>query len=113
MQLSGGRFKLIIDVPDTIYEGCKQRCAEKKSTIAECLIAKGVPYEERPHGEPVIKCQACRYQVKEWQEDRRRKEKGYWTYGCKHFGELMGYWGFGGNDNEFCSDAEVKETENE
>ena len=32
--------------------------------------------------------------------------KGF--YGCKHFGEIMGYWGFGGNDNEFCSDAEQK-----
>lgn len=51
MQLSGGRIKLIIDVPNTIYEGCKQRCAERKSRIAEFVIAKGVPYEERPQGE--------------------------------------------------------------
>lgn len=64
--------------------------------------------DERPQGEPVIKCQDCKYRVKEWREDKRMKEKGYWAYGCKHFGEIMGYWGFGGYDNEFCSDAERK-----
>lgn len=63
---------------------------------------------ERPQGESVIKCQDCKYRVKEWREDKRMKEKGYWVYGCKHFGKIMGYWGFGGNDNEFCSDAEQK-----
>lgn len=55
---------------------------------------------------PIIKCQGCKYQIKEWREDKRMKEKGYWVYGCEHFGDMMGYWGFGGNDNEFCSDAE-------
>ncbi len=64
--------------------------------------------EERPQGEPIIKCQDCKYRVKEWREDKRMKDKGYWVYGCEHFGEIMGYWGFGGNDNEFCSDAEMK-----
>lgn len=64
--------------------------------------------EERSQGEPVIKCQDCKYRVKEWREDRRMKENGYWAYGCEHFGEIMGYWGFGGYDNEFCSDAEQK-----
>ena len=58
---------------------------------------------------PIIKCKDCKHQVKEWREDKRMKNKGYWVYGCEHFGELMGYWGFGGNDNEFCSDAERKE----
>ena len=70
--------------------------------------AEGAIESERPKGEPVIKCQDCKYRVKEWREDNRMKEKGYWAYGCEHFGELMGYWGFGGNDNEFCSDAEQK-----
>ena len=71
------------------------------------------PTVERPQGEPVIKCKDCKYQIKEWRVNRRLKEKGYWAYGCKHFGEMMGYWGFGGNDDEFCSDAEIKEAENE
>ena len=71
------------------------------------------PTVERPQGEPVIKCKDCKYQIKEWREDRRMNEKGYWVYGCRHFGDLMGYWGFGGDDNEFCSDAEIKEAEND
>ena len=71
---------------------------------------------EQPTDKPVIKCKECKHQIKEWREDRRMKEKGYWTYGCKYFGDLMGYWGFGGNDNEFCSEAEQRdeqEAENE
>ena len=59
----------------------------------------------------VIKCQDCKYRVKEWREDKRMKEKGYWQYGCSHFGSLAGYWCFGGYDDEFWSDAERKEEE--
>lgn len=60
---------------------------------------------ERPKGE-IIKCKDCKHRVKEWRVDKRMKDKGYWVYGCKHFGEIMGYWGWGGYDDEFCSDAE-------
>ena len=82
-------------------------------TKAEEIIVNAICHHgyivcKRPKGEPVIKCKDCKYRVKEWREDNRMKEKGYWVYGCKHFGEIMGYWGFGGNDNEFCSDAEQK-----
>lgn len=63
---------------------------------------------ESPQSEPVIKCKDCKYQVKEWRKDKRTKENGYWVYGCKHFGDTVGYWAFGGNDYEFCSDAKQK-----
>ena len=81
-------------------------------SVAECL--NFLPnftcehYESKP-----IKCQDCKYRVKEWREDKRMKEKGYWQYGCSHFGSLAGYWCFGGYDNEFCSDAERAEKEKE
>ena len=61
----------------------------------------------------VIKCQNCKYRVKRWHEDKRMKNKGYWSYGCKHFGEIMGYWGWGGYDDEFCSDAELADMKDE
>lgn len=92
--------------PDTdadYYIGVKQGLK-----LAETIINNAPTVDERPQGESVIKCQDCKYRVKEWREDKRMKEKGYWAYGCKHFGEIMGYWGFGGYDNEFCSDAEQK-----
>ena len=57
----------------------------------------------------IIKCQDCKHRVKEWREDKRMKDKGYWAYGCSHFGELSGYWCFGGCDDEYCSDAEKKD----
>lgn len=86
-----------VEIPTKLCRGC--RFLKDCETCEEKL---------RSQGEPVIKCQDCKYRVKEWREDKRMKEKGYWAYGCKHFGEIMGYWGFGGNDNEFCSDAEQK-----
>ena len=54
----------------------------------------------------IIRCKDCKYQAKVWVSDRRMKNKGYWDYGCKFFGELSGYWCWGGEDNQFCSSAE-------
>lgn len=57
----------------------------------------------------IIKCQDCKHQIKEWREDKRMKEKGYFVYGCEVFGEIIGYWGWGGHNDEFCSEAERRE----
>ena len=54
----------------------------------------------------VVRCKDCKHRLKEWRGDKRLKNTGYWSYGCKHFAELMGYWGWGGNDNDFCSYGE-------
>jgi len=59
----------------------------------------------------VVRCKDCKYRLKEWRGDKRLKDKGYWVYACEHFAELMGYWGWGGNDYDFCSRGERKETE--
>ena len=55
---------------------------------------------------PVIRCKDCKYQEKEWRKDKRMKREGYWVYGCQIFADLMGYWGCGGHDNEYCFLAE-------
>lgn len=82
-----------------IYSDLNRITEREANILREAITMK------RPQGEIVIKCKDCKYQVKEWREDKRMKEKGYWVCGCEHFGEIMGYWGFGGNDNEFCSNA--------
>ena len=98
---------MIIEMPDdnSIVKWRKNENEDWKSAEISDLIKA---YEEIPQHKPVIKCQDCKYRVKEWREDKRMKEKGYWAYGCEHMGDIMGYWGFGGYDNEFCSDAEEK-----
>ena len=106
-------MKLIVELSENDYKALKEDGVQNHLALADTIIACSVPYEERPQGKPIIKCQDCKYQVKEWREDKRMKEKGYWVYGCKHFGEIMGYWGFGGYDNEFCSDAEQRGNEND
>ena len=58
----------------------------------------------------VVRCKDCKYRLKEWRSDKRLKDKGYWAYGCEHFAELMGYWGWGGDDYDFCSYGERKES---
>lgn len=98
---------MIIEIPDdnSIVKWKKNDKEDWKSAEISDLIKA---YEGKPQDKPIIKCQDCKYQVKEWRKDKRKKEKGRWVYGCEHFGKLMGYWGFGGYDNEFCSDAEQK-----
>lgn len=88
-----------------VLDGVKSFNEEGGKGIEALNLAIKALKNERPQGE-IVKCQNCKYRVKEWREDKRMKEKGYWVYGCKHFGEIMGYWGFGGSDDEFCSDAE-------
>lgn len=66
---------------------------------------------DAPTEDAVIHCKDCKYQVKRFCTDKRYKEGGYWEVGCNHFGEIIGYWGWGGQDDEFCSDAEPKEKE--
>lgn len=29
----------------------------------------------------IVRCKDCKYQVKEWRDDKRLKDKGYWVYG--------------------------------
>ena len=65
--------------------------------------------ENEPTVEPIIRCKDCKYQVKEWRSDKRMKNGGYWVYACSNFGEIIGYWGWGGDDDQFCSDAERRE----
>ena len=62
---------------------------------------------ELPPAEPeIIRCKDCKHQVKEWRDDKRLKDKGYWVYGCKVISDICGYWAWFGQDDEFCSEAE-------
>ena len=60
----------------------------------------------------IIRCKDCKYQEKEWIEDKRFKDNGYWVYGCEVISDACGYWAWFGQDDEFCSDAERREDEN-
>ncbi len=60
-----------------------------------------------PTAQPeIVRCKDCKYQVKEWRDDKRFKDKGYWVYGCEVISDACGYWAWFGQDDEFCSDAE-------
>jgi hypothetical protein len=41
-------MKLIIEIPEEVYNVCKQYEADKCATWSECVIANGTPYEEQP-----------------------------------------------------------------
>ena len=59
----------------------------------------------------IIKCKDCKHQVKEWRDDKRFKDKGYWVYGCMAISDICGYWAWGGEYDEFCSEAERRTDE--
>lgn len=62
-----------------------------------------------PSAQPkTIRCKECKHQIKEWRDDKRLKDKGYWVYGCKVISDICGYWALFGQDDDFCSEAERK-----
>ena len=54
----------------------------------------------------LIRCKDCKHQVKEWRDDKRLKDKGYWVCGCEVVGDACGYWALLGQDDDYCSMAE-------
>lgn len=61
--------------------------------------------------QPLIRCKDCKHQVKEWRDDKRLKDKGYWVCGCEVVGDACGYWALLGQDEDFCSYAERRTDE--
>lgn len=55
----------------------------------------------------IIRCKDCKHQEKFFYEDKRRKEGGYYIYGC----ELAGDYSHVCFDEEFCSRAERRNDE--
>jgi hypothetical protein len=54
----------------------------------------------------IIRCKDCKNQVKKFHADKRYKYGGYWEIGCKFFREVcIDCWGWGGEDEQFCSEA--------
>jgi len=70
--------------------------------------------EDLPSVQPeIVRCKDCKHQVKEWRDDKRLKDKGYWVYGCKVISEICGYWAWLGQDDDFCSEAERRTDEHD
>lgn len=44
-------MKLIIEIPESVYEAYKVWHKNKVATVEQSLIANSKPYEERPQGE--------------------------------------------------------------
>ena len=65
--------------------------------------------DNAPTVDPIIRCKDCKHRIVEFRTDKRMKNGGYYVYACKEFGELCGYWVWGGEAEQFCSDAERKE----
>ena len=90
---------------DAIY-----KCTDIYVNNLPPMIDKAEAYKalsDLPSAQPeIIRCKDCKHQVKEWRDDKRLKDKGYWVYGCKVISDICGYWAWFGQDDEFCSEAE-------
>lgn len=65
-------------------------------------------FEECQSAQPeIIRCKECKYQNKFFHEDKRRKEGGYYIFGC----ELADDYSHVCLDDDFCSRAERKTDE--
>ena len=56
--------------------------------------------------EQIVRCKDCKHQEKFFHEDKRRKEGGYYIFGC----ELADGYSHVCLDEDFCSQAERKDT---
>ncbi len=64
--------------------------------------------EELPSAQPeIIRCKDCKHQEKFWHGDKRRKDGGYYIYGC----ELAEGYSHVCLDDDFCSRAERRSDE--
>ena len=55
--------------------------------------------------EPIVRCKDCKHQKKDWHEDKRMKNGGYFTVGC----DLADGYSHVCLDDDFCSRGERKE----
>jgi len=56
----------------------------------------------------VVRCKDCKHQEKVWHEDNRKREGGYYIYGC----DLVDGYAPVGFDDEYCSRAERRDDDN-
>ena len=59
----------------------------------------------------IIRCKDCKHQKKYWHEDKRMKDKGYWIYGCELISDSFVGTPVWGEDNQFCSSAEWRDSD--
>lgn len=57
----------------------------------------------------VVRCKDCKFQIKVFHEDKRRKEGGYWLYFCYRNEDQFVCHAVNGYDDEFCCYGEKKE----
>lgn len=85
---------------DAVSRGCK----ELRGIFADC--EKNL--NELPAAEPeIVRCKDCKHQEKYFHTDRRRKDGGYYIYGC----ELAEEYSHVCLDDDFCSRAERRTDE--
>lgn len=53
----------------------------------------------------VVRCKDCKYSHKEWHQDKRNKDGGYWIVGCGNDAIAERVYGLA-QDNDFCSYGE-------
>ena len=80
---------------------------EKTLLSVNKAVCNGVK-ELKPAQPQIIRCKGCKHQVKEWREDKRFKDNGYYACGCDVVGDACGYWALLGQDDDYCSMAERK-----
>ena len=93
----------VIEVLKGLVFGSFDRTTRKERQALDFAIKA---LEERPQGEPVIKCQDCKHQVKVWREDKRMG--GYWVYDCDFISDPFESTPVCGQPEEYCSSAEKK-----
>ena len=105
MEWQKGRTMQKIILPKKYYDGQQIRevvmdVFDDYDTIMKVLTK----FAELPSA--IVYCRDCKHQEKFFHEDKRRKEGGYYIFGC----ELADGYSHVCLDEDFCSQAERKDT---
>ena len=98
-------MKIVIDIPDDNYKRIRELA--EVNGLSNNLM--GYSLLAIAHGTPLVTCKDCKHQIKEFRSDKRMKNGGVWVKACDIFGDICGYWAWGGSDEEYCSEAERKD----
>ena len=88
----------------SVSDHCHQIYVAKENELTMFIdLINNAPTVERP-----IRCKDCKHQTKDWHEDKRMKEGGYWVYGCDFIADPFVSASVSGEPEEYCSSAEQK-----
>lgn len=98
------RLDALIDV----CIGCNEEFPNEPCEPNDCKIKRALSVIPTADVVEVVRCKDCKYRSKEWYEDKRNKDGGYWLVCCENDAIAERIYGLA-QDNDYCSYGEKRD----